>query len=116
MEFINLTPHEINLVDADGNAVATFVASGIVARAAAADVKVGAVDRAPGIIVDGVNTTFGEPIDLPEPAENVHLLVSIVTAQAAKAHGRRIDDLLVTSGPVRGDDGRIIGCTRFARL
>lgn len=113
---INLTPHEVNLVDNEGNPVAAFEPTGTIARAAQKDVKVGAVEVAPGINVDVVNTTYGEPTDLPQFKEGTYYVVSILTAQAAKAHGRTTSDLLVTSDPVRNDEGRIIGCKRFARL
>jgi hypothetical protein len=116
MEIINLTPHAVNLVDADGNAVATYEPTGTIARAAQTDIKVGEVEVAPGVNVDVVNTSFGEPTDLPDPVEGIYLVVSILTAQAAKAHGRQVDDLLVTSDPVRSSEGRIIGCKRFARV
>lgn len=110
----NLTPHAVNLLDGSDQLVATFEPSGIIARAAQTDRKVGEVEVAPGVSVDVVSTSFGEPTDLPEPAEATFNVVSILTAQAAKAAGRSTGDLLVTSDPVRGQDGRIIGCRRFS--
>jgi hypothetical protein len=46
--------------------------------------------------------------------ENTFVIVSAITGNAAKASGRRTDDLLLTSGLVRDEDGKILGCTAFA--
>ena len=111
MAFLNLTPHAVNLVDTDSVVIMTIPPSGTVARATQSDVHVGEIEG-----VEVVKTTFGEPIDLPAPQEGVWLVVSLATASAAQASGRTTSDLLLTSGPVRDTDGRIIGCRRFARL
>lgn len=113
---LNLTPHPVTLFDSEGkNLLATYEPTGIIARAAQVDEKVGEI-VVDGLTIDVVHTTFGQPTDLPEPEDGKFYAVSLVTANAAKAFGRSTDDLLVSSGPVRGDDGRIIGCTRFARV
>lgn len=109
----NLTPHAINICDAEGNVFATFAPEGTIARAQQTDVPVDTLQ------VDGhelplVRTEFGAPVDLPEPKEEVWIVVSIITANAAKATGRPTDDLLITSNPVRDTDGRIIGARQFA--
>ena len=106
---VNLTPHAATVIGNDGEVVATFPSAGI-ARAAQTDVKVGEIN---GIPI--VETTFGEVVDLPEPQEGVMLIVSIITLNAARAGGRPTDDLLITSGPVRDDSGRIIGCKALGR-
>lgn len=83
------------------------------------DIKVGEVE-VDGVAVELVRTTFGSPLNLPNPEAGIFLAVSIITAQAAQAVGRSTDDLLVPSEMVRHiakegpDKGRIIGCTRFA--
>lgn len=110
---VNLTPHAVNICDAEGNVLATFAPEGTIARAAQTDVPVGTLE------VDGhelplVRTEFGAPVDLPDPEEGVWLVVSIITANAAKAVGRPTGDLLITSNPVRDDAGRIIGARQFA--
>ena len=106
---VNLTPHTVNLIGADGSVVAEFPSSGI-ARARQTDVV---VDNIGGVPI--VETTFGEVVDLPEPQEGVMLIVSIITLNAARAGGRTTDDLLITSGPVRDETGRIIGCKALGR-
>lgn len=110
---LNLTPHAVNLLDAEGNTLAVFPPTGTIARAAQQDQPVGKVE-AEGVVIAVVQTTYGEPADLPAPAEDTFYVVSILTAQAAKAYGRDTSDLLVTSGPVRDETGRIIGCRQFA--
>ena len=105
---INLTPHTINICNEDGTIVKSFESNGI-ARAKQTAEVVGNLDG-----VELVSMKFGEPEDLPEYAEGTYYVVSIITANAAKAVGRRVDDLLITADPVRDADGRIIGCKRFA--
>ena len=109
---VNLTPHTVSIVGEDGELIATFPSEGI-ARAQQTDVPTGT------LVVDGhelplVRTDFGAPVDLPEPEEGVYLVISIITANAAKAAGRPTGDLLITSNPVRDESGRIIGARQFA--
>ena len=106
----NLTPHKIIMVDDNGNVVREYVSEGI-ARATQTNVQVGDLDGIPLM-----ETSFGETIDLPDFEEDVYLIVSIITANAAKANGRRVDDLIITTDTVRDADGRIAGCKAFARI
>ena len=109
MRIKNLTPHPIKVYT--GRAVmATYISEGS-ARACQATERVGTVDGLPL-----VSMTYGEPVGLPDPEPGVYLIVSALTAQAAKAHGRPTDDLLLTALPVRNDAGQIIGCQAFARI
>ena len=110
MRVTNLTPHEVKVVDDGNNVVATFPSSGV-ARAHQYDVLVSEIKSIPV-----VKTEFGEVLGLPEPAEGVAYIVSRITIEAARAQGRTTDDLLTTSGAVRDDQGRIVGCRAFARL
>ncbi len=110
MEIVNLTPHKVKVVDDDNNVVATFPSSGV-ARAYQHDVLASEID-----LIPVVKTEFGEVSGLPEPTEGAVFIVSRITVEAARAQGRSTDDLLVTSGAVRDDQGRIVGCRAFARL
>jgi len=47
--------------------------------------------------------------NLPDPPEGVYYIVSLAVAQAA-----RRPDLLVPDDMVRDEQGRILGCRRFA--
>jgi len=114
MNVVNLTPHEVTVVDERQNVLVTIASSGV-ARASQTDEVIGTI-QVGDQTVTVVKTVFGEVVDLPEPAEGVAYVVSIITANAARAQGRTTEDLLITSGPVRDAQGRIIGCTRFARV
>lgn len=107
----NLTPHELTLVAEDGSILRKISPSGTIARADQTDVVVGDIDGFPL-----VRSQFGDPIDLPDWEEGVFLFVSLATAKAAQAAGRRTDDLLLSSQQVRDENGRIIGCRGFAVL
>lgn len=137
---INLTPHPVVVLrdDAEGavtgftgtgpsakegrfSVVAEFPPTGTVARARQQDVKVGeltlADDFGKKYGIEMISTVFGEPTDLPEPTGTAYwYVVSVITAQAAKASGRSTEDLLITSDPVRDDKGRFIGVRKFAQI
>lgn len=107
-EVVNLTPHTVNVIGEDGVILKSYPSVGI-ARARQHAEPIGELDG-----VELVSMKYGEPEDLPAPAEDTYYIVSIITANAAKAVGRRTDDLLITSDPVRDEAGQIIGCKRFA--
>jgi|694.fasta_scaffold02859_2 hypothetical protein len=104
---VNMTPHAVVMYK-DGEVAATFESNGV-ARARQSDEKVGTL-----LGFDTVRSVFGATEGLPEYVENTFVIVSAITGNAAKASGRRTDDLLLTSGLVRDEDGKILGCTAFA--
>jgi hypothetical protein len=110
----NLTPHEITIMGDDGTVIARLPSEGV-ARATQVDEAVDTV-TINGAAVPIVRTKYGAPVDLPAPVDGVYLIVSLLTANAAAAAGRPTHDLLLTSGAVRDNDGRIVGCRQFARL
>jgi hypothetical protein len=114
MRIINLTPHNVTIVR-DGKTMAEFPSAGV-ARAQQSDMKVSELALESGVAVDVVRTTFGAPTDLPEPEAGTMYIVSLATAQSAKANGRQTGDLLLTSKPVRDAAGAVIGCEQFATL
>lgn len=109
-KIINLTPHTVNIVDETGKVTRSLPSQGI-ARAKQTAEVIGDIDG-----IELVSMKYGEPEDLPDPAEGQWYIVSIITANAAKAVGRDISDLLITADPVRDTDGRIIGCKRLALI
>jgi hypothetical protein len=129
----NLTPHALVLLLEDPNGEvagsvgfgrsarpATFrvvaeLASEGVARAVTTTETVGQVELA-GEQFPVTRTTFGSPQDLPEPDGETTFVVSLVTAQAAQAAGRTVDDLMIVGETVRGAGGNIVGATGFGRL
>ena len=98
--FINLTPHTINVIKEDGT-VLTIPTSGTVARCTQTETVLD--------IHDGVKITrqeFGEVVDLPDEADGNILIVSRLVASAKPERHE-----LVCPGPlVRGSDGQPIGC------
>lgn len=104
----NLTPHTVNIVAEDGSIKAAFPSEGI-ARASQTAEHVGELNG-----IELVSMRFGATEDLPAPEDGTYYIVSVITANAAKAEGRTTSDLVITADPVRDDSGRIIGCKRFA--
>lgn len=125
---INLTPHTISLfnlkdctevqtgsyksLNLNEGAVplATYPSMGV-ARATASKAVVDHLEIG-GQEVAVNATSYGEPEGLPEPQPGTYLIVSALTAQAAKDR----HDLLIVDGTVRDGAGRIVGCTAFGRV
>ena len=122
---LNFTPHEINVFRREdvipdtgrgflprhGAKPRFSIPSSGIARAAMSEAPAGAVEGIPL-----VRCQYGRPEGLPKPSLGVWLVVSAITAQAAKAQGRTVEDLLLTVGLVRDDAGRVIGCTALAKM
>jgi len=104
MKFINLTPHDVVVILADG-ASKTFNRDGTVAR----------VNQTASVvqIVDGVSIStvrFGDVVGLPEPVTGTMFIVSALVKSALA--GRRTD--VVSPGDlVRDANGNVIGCKGF---
>lgn len=100
MKFVNLTPHQINIIQ-NGQNFLTVKPSGIVARCS--------VERRFVNNVDGVElytSQFGEVENLPHPQPDTMYIVSMLVRQALP---ERLD--LASPGTlVRDDQGRPIGC------
>jgi len=104
--FINLTPHDIKIVGANG--VETVVpASGAIARVSTQERVVGSVDGIPL-----VKREFGEVEGLPAPADNTIYIVSSLVLSAIKGRG---DVVAPDTGPtaIRDEQGRIQAVTRL---
>lgn len=112
INFVNLTPHAINIYDNNGqNIIATFPATGTVARVATHTKDAGEIGRIPV-----VSNTFGDVEGLPEPQAETVYLVSIVVASAL--NGTRPDVLVPDTSPagvVRNESGQILGVKRLAQ-
>lgn len=121
---VNLTPHTINLyliTDCEEVVKGTYKSLTLkegakplivypskgVARATSKRELVYTINNIPVY-----TTTYGEPEGLPEPVPNTYLIVSAITAQAAK--GRH--DLIIVDGAVRDGEGKIVGCTAFGKI
>lgn len=103
--FVNLTPHAINIFDGDTE-VLTIAPSGTVARCTQKDELHEEIN---GVKI--FKQVFGEVVDLPEPQENVFFIVSRLVASAAANR----TDLLVPGALKRNDQGQPVGCIGLAR-
>lgn len=118
MKILNLTPHPLTI--SDGDRTLTIPPSGTVARATSVEEHVGVIRCVPdpGKPDWNINVTrsvFGEPVDLPAPVEGTVLVVSRITAEAARAVGR-VEDIYLPGPAVRDFQGRVIGCEGLSQL
>lgn len=104
MKLINLTPHSLTVLRADGSAV-TLPPSGTVARCTVTGARVGEIG---GIVL--TRTSVGIVTDMPAPAEGVMYVVSLVVRTALP--GRT--DIASPGELVRGPDGQPVGCRGLA--
>lgn len=111
MELINLTPHTINIIDANNEPVAEIEPCGEVARAHVVRKVVGSVAVA-SCEIPVIESTMGDVEGLPERQEKVGYIVSRVVAEAV----RERDDVFIPDDSVRDEEGRIIGCRSLARI
>lgn len=115
MNFINLTPHTVNVVDADGNTILSVAPSGNVARVATQQTVVGNIAG-----IDIVRTVFGDVDGLPAPQPDTVYIVSTLVLQALIDAGISRDDVVAPdtspASAVRDNAGNIIGVRRFQVL
>jgi hypothetical protein len=104
MTIVNLTPHAINIVAADGT-ITTFAPSGTVARVAATSVVVGDVGGFPIFA-----QKMGEVVGLPDATPVTTFIVSGMVAAAV-----RRADVLSPGDLVRDAANAVIGCRGFIR-
>ena len=104
---MNLTPHDINFVTEDGNAITVVKPSGVIARVASSTVVTGNID---GIPV--TETVYGEVEGLPEPEDGTVYIVSSLVAQRCKHR----NDVFIPNESVRDANGRIVGCRSLGRV
>jgi hypothetical protein len=113
MKFVNLTPHDVTLVDSNGMKL-VFKSSGTVARVLLnTDVTTIEAEVAPGIIltVPLKRTTGSQVVNLPEPQEGVMYIVSYMLAN----HVKRTDVIapLTDESATRDDNRNILGVRSF---
>ena len=96
---VNLTPHSLNIVAADGSTV-DIPPSGNIAR-------VGSISSIVAT-VNGINInkqTFGKVVDLPDAQDGIIYIVSRMVKDRVPDR----NDVLVPGAPVRDAEGKIIG-------
>ena len=96
----NMTPHPVNILDAEGKEIASFEPEGTIRLKAITE----GVGKIAGIPIS--KTVFGEPEGLPEQDAGTYYIVSQIVKTALPERG----DLLVPAEVERDDSGRIIGC------
>lgn len=104
---INLTPHAVSFVDANGTTVLTVEPSGTIARVSSSITKTGEIAGLPV-----TETVFGDVQDLPEQKDDTIYLVSSLVAQ--RVPDRK--DVFIPAESVRDSAGRIIGCRSLGRI
>ena len=114
VRLVNLTPHEVVILDSSNNVVLRLPPSGTVARVATREEVVGTLN---GIPV--VKTTYGDVEGLPAPQPGVVYIVSLLVLQALA--GKRSDLVAPNTSPtplgaVRDNQGRIVGVRSFVTL
>ena len=114
MELVNLTSHDIVLLDQEDNVIATFAAAD---EQDVARVSVEAEDDAYPVEIDGertmvqfYHTEFGEVTGLPEEYCDVGLIVSSVVKLALPER----TDLYTPFPLVRNERGQVIGSRGFS--
>ena len=104
MQILNYTPHAITAFTTDITSH-TFPPSGKVARVTSTSTPAGSLAGIPCF-----TTTFGEVEGLPEPQQDVAIIVSGMVLDACK--GKRFD-LIAPGELVRNEAGQPIGCKGF---
>ena len=106
---VNLTPHTLNVFDADGNPVATLLPDGTVARVSVKTLPMlDGLEDFP-ILVNGVPLFYqevGEVAGLPAPVAGVLWVVSALVRLAVPSR----TDVLSPGELKRNADGQPVGC------
>lgn len=104
-KIVNLTPHDIVITNGP-----TIKPSGKVARVSVQQVDAGTINGVPV-----KKQTFGDIVDLPDPADDTVYIVSALVLSAAKAAGRTDCVAPDTANAVRNDDGHIVSVPGFVK-
>jgi hypothetical protein len=113
-KLVNLTPHDINVVNENGEVLLTVHPSGTVARCSEQVKKLGdtAIDDGKGSFVTMplIHKTLGKVTDLPEPQEGTLYITSLAVAKAVPERY----DVVVPGEAYRDKSGRIVGTIALA--
>lgn len=108
MSFVNLTPHEINLFDEDGNEVVALAPTGDSVRIETERQKVGEADGVPIFEVE-----FGEVNGLPEPnGDDIFIVGGFVNSHPEVSER---DDVMSPGELIRDSDGNPVGAKGLVR-
>jgi hypothetical protein len=109
MEIINMTPHTVHIVNADGVVVREYPASGRLIRLESRTEPCGVLEDMTPLS----RTVFGKPEGLPEFEPGTFYIVSQLVKSALPERERW--DLLVPAEVVRDAEGNILGCRSLGR-
>lgn len=107
MKIVNLTPHRIDFVTADGSPLMSVEPSGTIARVS---VKTETIGEIAGIPV--TKSVYSDVVDLPAPQEETVYVVSSLVAQRCVDR----DDVFIPNESVRDSEGKIIGCKSLGKV
>lgn len=103
VNLINLTPHAVNFVTADGRQI-DVQPEGIIARLEQKDVLSRWIGRIPVY-----KTEYGEVQNLPDPQpDTIYIVSGMVLSQVPER-----DDVLAPGALIRNDAGQVIGAGGF---
>lgn len=105
---VNLTPHTLNILNADASVRVDVSPSGEVARVTTSRTQTGEVNGLPLF-----TTTFGEVSGLPDATEGVILVVSGLVAAHPSVRNRT--DVFSPGELVRDGAGQPVGCRGLSR-
>lgn len=103
--FINLTPHDITLLNDEGVVERIIPSSGV------ARLKAITVQEPPVLGIPISKTVYSEPVGLPPHETGVYFIVSQLIKNALPHRA----DLLVPAEVVRDSEGNILGCKSLGR-
>lgn len=104
VNLVNLTPHPVTVVGQDGGTILTVQPSGQVLRLPEVTTPAGEIQGVPL-----VRKALDPAAELPPRQKGTYYIVSLPVAQAA-----RREDFIIPDDLVRDEQGRVIGCRRFA--
>jgi hypothetical protein len=116
IKIINLTPHDVYLINEDNNTSVAFRPSGIIPRCneiVCPHSLLHINHDGEAITVEIVNKCMGDITNLPEPCNNTYYIVSLAIAQKLK--GLR-EDLIVPNSMIKNKKGVILGCRNFTKI
>jgi hypothetical protein len=104
--FVNLTPHDVNIVDNNGDIILIVPATDKPLRLIEKRDVIGDIN---GIPLSRVSYAIDDATPLPNPDTDTFFIVSRVVAETFKR-----PDFIVPDQTVRNDKGQIVGCKGFA--
>lgn len=110
MRIVNLTPHDINILDENDNVVNVLPGAGRSGSVRATVVRKNSMQICGVPVCDRICT---ELCNLPAPQKNTYYVVS---QMAARYVTERRDDLLTIDTQVRDEFDRVIGCRGLIRV